>query len=96
MARLVVHSILGHAPLSDHSLGRLDMANFGAALHSSGNLAIPSLRKVPKIDRSLGRLDMANFGAALHSSGNLAIPSYGMLRKRPLFPLLGSAFNQGI
>ena len=32
------------------SLGRLDMANFGAALHSSGNLAIPSygmLRKRP-------------------------------------------------
>ncbi len=42
MARLVVHPILRKAPKIDRSLGRLDMAHFGAALHSSGNLAIPS------------------------------------------------------
>ncbi len=34
------------------------MANFGVALHSEGNLAIPPLRNAALSDRSLGRLDM--------------------------------------
>ncbi len=66
------------------------MAHFGAALHSWGDLAIPSLRKAPKIDRSVGRLDMAFASAKLRFTCCGAKRVASRRERKPRHPILRS------
>ncbi len=94
MARFPQHPILGHPPLSDRSLGRLDMAR------QPRHPILTECSAFRPLSWSIGYGEatspshpdgLLRFPTALLVDwiwrGNLAIPSCGMLRKRPLFPL---------